>query len=169
LFVFSGVTNLDAWIDDCDRGWPMRIIGTTLITVLLTVPVSGDSLSREMTVSARVVGRTLLTMGVKPETVAITADDVRRGYLDVPRAVAFQIRSNVREGYLVRFDSLPEPFARAHVTWQQVHVVVGRSHEAWVAQPYMQGTQRVSADVRLELSPGTMPGTYSWPLEISTD
>ena len=147
----------------------MRIIGTTLIAAILAAPLSGESISREMGVSARVVGRTLLTMSDRPAAITVTADDVRRGYLDLPRAVAFQIRSNVREGYLVRFDALPEPFSRAHVRWQQVHVVVGRSHEAWVAQPYVKGAQSVEADVRLELSGHAEPGSYAWPLQISAD
>ena len=147
----------------------MRIIGTTLIAAILAAPLSGESISREMGVSARVLGRTLLTMSERPTAITVTADDVRRGYLDLPRAVAFQIRSNGREGYLVRFDALPEPFSRAHVRWQQVHVVVGPSHEAWVAQPYSRESLAVTADVRLEMSPSTVPGTYSWPLAITAD
>ena len=145
----------------------MRIIGTILITAVLAAPLSAESISRELGVSAHVVGRTLLTMGARPSTITVTAADVSRGYLDLPRAVGFQIRSNVREGYLVRFDALPEPFARAHVRWQQVHVVVGGGQEAWVAQPYLKGGQAVEADVRLELSQSTAPGTYAWPLHIS--
>jgi hypothetical protein len=147
----------------------IRIIGTTLITLLLAGSLSGESFSREMGVSARVVGRTLLTMGERPVAISVTAADVRRGYLDLPRSVGFQIRSNAREGYMVRFDAVPEPFVRAHVRWQQVHVVVGGAQEAWVAQPYVKGGQAVQADVRLELSPNTEPGTYSWPLAVSAD
>ena len=146
-----------------------RIFGVTLIAAVLAAPLSGETVSAEMSVSARVIGRTLLTVNGQPGSVTITPEDVRRGYLDLPRAVDFQIRSNVREGYLVRFDALPEPFARAHVRWQQVHVVVGTGHESWVAQPYVKGMHAVQADVRLEIAPGTPPGTYGWPLEITTD
>ena len=145
----------------------MRIIGATLIAAVLAAPLSGESMSREMGVSAHVVGRTLLTMSELPSTITVTAADVNRGYLDLPRSVAFQIRSNVREGYLVRFDALPEPFSRAHVRWEQVHVVVGGGQESWVAQPYQKGAHAVEADVRLELSRSTQPGTYAFPLQIS--
>ena len=147
----------------------MRILRTTLIAALLAAPVMGDSVSKEMNVSVRVLGRTLLTMAERPMTITVTNDDVRRGYLDLPQALGFNVRSNVREGYVVRFEALPEPFARAHVRWQQVHAVVGQSHEAWVSQPYTPGTQSVRADVRFDLAPQTTPGTYSWPLEISAD
>ena len=147
----------------------MRILGTTLIAALLAAPVMADSVSREMNVSVRVLGRTLLTIVEPPTTITVTNEDVRRGYLDLPQALGFNVRSNVREGYVVRFEALPEPFVRAHIRWQRVHAVVGRSHEAWVSQPYTQGTQSVRADVRLDLGPQTTPGTYTWPLQVSAD
>ena len=144
-----------------------RSLGTTLVAAAFASPLCGGSVSGEIGVSAHVVARTIVTTGAWPATITVTDVDVRRGYLDLPHALAFMIRSNAREGYLVRFDLSSERFARAHVRWRRVHVVVGGGQEVWVAQPYLKESLDVQADVRLELSRDTEPGTYRFPLQIN--
>ncbi len=122
-----------------------------------------------MAVSTQVIGRTLLTMDRQPSSLVITDADVVRGYVELPGAVQFQVRSNVRQGYMIRFDALPEPFAKAQVEWNQTQVVVGTADQAFVAQPYVRGATAIHASVRLDLSPTTTSGTYPWPLTVGAD
>jgi hypothetical protein len=140
-----------------------------LLAGVLTAPASAESFSTSMTVSTQVIGRTLLTLDRQPSSLVVTPADVARGYVDLPGAVQFQVRSNVRQGYLVRFDALPPAFARAHVEWGATHVVVGTSDQAWIAQPYSRSSAPVTASVRVELAPETAAGTYAWPLTVAAD
>jgi hypothetical protein len=57
-----------------------------------------------MRVSVQVVARTLLFVDEQPKSLVVTKDDVQRGYVEVPSAVKFRIRSNSRNGYRVAFD-----------------------------------------------------------------
>ncbi|MBK5260916.1 MAG: hypothetical protein JJE51_15105 [Thermoanaerobaculia bacterium] len=147
----------------------LRLSTVMLLAGALTASASAESLSVEMAVSTQVIGRTLLTMDRQPSSLVVTDSDVARGYIDLPGAVQFQVRSNVRQGYMIRFDALPEPFARAQVEWNQTQVVVGGADQAFVAQPYARGATAIHASVRLDLAPQTAAGTYPWPLTVAAD
>src|SRR3979409_752627 len=85
------------------------------ITAMTTTSLFAGSNTAEMTVSARVLARTILTVDSQPASVEITGTDIARGYVDVPQAVAFRVRSNVREGYSLSFQPVAFPFAAAEV------------------------------------------------------
>lgn len=136
--------------------------------LLITAPAFAGSTSAQLNVSVQVIARTILTIDSQPATVTVTADDLARGYIDLPQAVAFHVRSNASNGYTVQFDPLAGPFARADVTWGNSVATVG-SDGSWMTRPYQQGTTTGSLTVRLALAPGAQPGSYAWPLHFGAD
>ena len=148
----------------------MRTLRTIVLLiatfVILAVPVYADSASATMAISVQVIGRTLLTVAQRPSSVEVTQSDVQRGYIDVPAAVAFQVRSNAREGYSLQFEPVSGPFAQAKVTWENSTAVVG-SDGSWLTHGYQQGTTAGRLDVRLVLAPDATPGSYSWPVSFA--
>lgn len=126
------------------------------------------SSSAEMHVSATVVARTLLTVDSQPTEVVVTAADVERGFVELPAALAFHVRSNHPAGYVLQFGSSSGVFGAAEVRWESSTVRVNGS-EAWIAQPYRRGATPVLATVRLDLAEGTAPGRYPWPLSIAAN
>ena len=124
--------------------------------------------SAQMHVSVEVIARTILTVDSQPASVTITSADVSRGYVEVPGAIGFHVRSNARNGYHVEFQPVSGPFSSAVVTWGNSVATVG-SDSSWVAQPYQLGTTTGSMDVRLILAPGTAAGTYAWPVVVGAD
>lgn len=146
---------------------------TLTVAVLTFAVVASQSLlaesqSSQMHVSVEVLARTVLTIDSQPSTVQITADDVARGYVEMPSAVAFHVRSNARNGYEVQFQPVAAPFTSAQVSWGTTTATVS-SDSSWVAQAYQQGTTFGSMTVRLALAPGAAPGTYAWPLAVGAD
>src|SRR5437899_5836590 len=107
----------------------MRTLRTVLpliaTFVVVAAPAYADSASASMAISVQVIGRTLLTVGQQPASVEVTQSDIQRGYIDVPAAVAFQVRSNAREGYSLQFQPVNGPFAQAKVTWENQTASVG--------------------------------------------
>jgi hypothetical protein len=139
-----------------------------LLAFLTGRAAMADSRSATMNVSATVLSRTLLTVNAAPAEVVVTPEDARRGFVVLPNALAFQVRSNNLAGYALRFESSDERFARVAVSWDSTEVVVGRG-EAQIAEPYRKGITPFSASVRIDLTPGTQPGRYPFPVRLTAD
>ncbi len=133
---------------------------------LLPAILSAGSDSTTMTVSVEVVGRTIVTIEKQPALLEITRDDVARGYVDLPQAVSFHVRSNAANGYLLQFEPVGFPFSRADVKWgDDLARVAGEG--SWIFRAYQQGTTTGTFNVRLMLAPQMQPGTYAWPVRFA--
>ena len=145
----------------------LRTISLLIATfVIVAAPAYAGSASATMSVSVQVIGRTLLTVAQQPSSVEVTQSDIQRGYIDVPAAVAFQVRSNASEGYSLQFEPVSGPFAQAKVTWENRTASVG-ADGSWLTHGYQQGTTAGQLDVRLVLAPDAAPGSYSWPVRFA--
>lgn len=144
---------------------------TITIALFACAVVAGPvfaSQSAQMHVSVEVIARTIFTVDSQPSSVTLTSYDVARGYIDVPSAVAFHVRSNAANGYAVQFQPVSGPFTQAQVSWGSTTATVSND-ASFVAQPYQQGTTFGSMTVRLAVAPGTQPGSYAWPLSVGAD
>jgi hypothetical protein len=124
--------------------------------------------STQMAVSVEVIARTILTVDRQPATVIVTESDIARGYVDVPAAIGFEVRSNARNGFLLRFQPVSGPFSKATLTWDDALVTVG-ADASWIARPYRSGISSGIVDVRLTLASGIAAGTYPWPVALSAE
>jgi len=106
-----------------------------------------------------------MTVDSQPASIEVTADDVARGYVELPNSVVFHVRSNASNGYVIQFQPVMGPFSRADVSYGSSLAAVG-TDGAWLSQPYQQGTTSGSFDVRLMLAAGTQPGSYAWPVRF---
>jgi len=142
------------------------VTGFLVVAGLMTASLFAEgSKSSSLTVSVEVIGRTILTVDREPASVEITANDLARGYVDVPQSVLFHVRSNAANGYTVQFQPLASPFSRADVNWGNAMATIG-SDGAWLSQPYRQGTTTGMFSVRLTLAPGAQAGSYAWPVRF---
>src|SRR5258708_3694967 len=106
----------------------------------MSAPLYAGSSTGQINVSVQVIARTVLTIDAQPATVNVTADDIARGYVDLPQAVAFRVRSNSREGYSLSFQPVNFPFSAAEVRWgAQVAIVEGSDWVPSLMHPYQQG------------------------------
>jgi len=140
----------------------------TAVFLLLTAaaaPLSAASNSAPMSISVSVITRTILTIDSQPATIDVTSTDVARGYVDVPQAVLFRIRSNAANGYAIQFEPVSFPFTQADISWGSALTTV-TTDGTWMSRPYQQGMTAGTLNVRLTLAPGTEPGTYAWPVRF---
>jgi hypothetical protein len=145
-----------------------KIATFALVTVIgFAASLHADSKSSQLSVSVEVVARTLLTIDAQPATIDVTAEDVARGYVDLPQAVQFHIRSNAADGYRVRFEPMSFPFRSAAITWENALATISSGEGSWITRSYERGTTAGAFNVRLNLAPGSEPGTYPWPVHFS--
>jgi len=139
-----------------------------LAAVTATMPAFAASNSAQLTVSVEVVARTIMTVDSEPGAVEITATDVARGYVEVPQAVLFHVRSNAINGYTMQFEPIGYPFSRADINWGNTAATVGEDG-TWLTRPYQQGSTAGALNVRLMISPSAMPGSYAWPVRVAAN
>ena len=142
-----------------------RVTTALLIGALAATPLAAASRSGSLTVSVEVIARTIMTVDSQPASIQVSSDDIARGYIEFPNSVAFHVRSNAANGYVIQFQPVSGPFSRADVTLGSSQAAVG-TDGAWLSQPYQQGTTTGSFNVRLVLAPGTQPGSYPWPVRF---
>jgi hypothetical protein len=130
------------------------------------VPATAASHAADMRVSVVVVARTIISVDQQPTTVQVSAGDVARGYVDLPQAIAFRIRSNAANGYTLQVGPIGAPFTHAEITWNTIVMVVGNDSTS-VRQQYQPGTTNGVLSVRLLLAPTTVPGSYPWPIQLT--
>ena len=140
-----------------------------MVAAVASVPTAlAGSATAGMQVSVDVVARTILTIDRQPVAVTVTQQDIDRGYVDVPAAVAFRIRSNARNGYSVQFEPVSYPFTRARISWDSQTAVVS-ADGSWLRRAYERGEQLGSLTVRLDVSRQATPGSYVWPLRFDAN
>lgn len=137
-----------------------------LLTAILSIPALAGSKTAQMNVSVQVIARTILTVDSQPSSIQVTAADIARGYIDLPQAVTFEIRSNASSGYELQFQPVSYPYDHVSVQWGNGVATIG-ADGTWLTHPVQVGTTTESMSVRLILASGTQPGTYAWPLSFS--
>ncbi|MGZ7030525.1 MAG: hypothetical protein ACXVIJ_01025 [Thermoanaerobaculia bacterium] len=133
--------------------------------LIIAVPVFADSVSKQMTVSTRVIARAVVTVD-PPAAIVVTADDVARGYVDVTQPIQVRVRTNSRNGYVLQAEKTTEAFSAIELTNETTSMSVS-SHETWLQRPYVAGGDVMSLRARLYLAPGPMAGAQAVPVAFS--
>ncbi|GAB4369023.1 MAG: hypothetical protein Kow00128_14860 [Deltaproteobacteria bacterium] len=131
-------------------------------------PSAGSSSAR-IRVSATVLPRTTVTVHAQPHALIVTPADVRRGYVEVPRASRIELASNDPRGYLLVFEPLggPEsPVREAIVDGLDRQIQVGPGG-GFVPRPFVRGVVSAELSFRFVLAEDARPGRYPWPVMLS--
>lgn len=113
-----------------------------------------------ITVSATVLAHTSLKSLRTPDFVAVTAEDIARGYVELARPVELEVLSNHARGILLGFHARA-PWVRA------VRVNDAAQSMVFLAKAGKGlAAQALALKVRLELAPEARPGTLAWPLAV---
>jgi hypothetical protein len=126
--------------------------------------------SAKVKVSATIHARASIRIRHQTPTVVITGADIARGYVDVPAASRVEVRSNSPNGYLLVFEGMDGPdrtFREVTVRGLAREVQIGPGG-GLVPQPHARGTEAMELGYRFILRKDARPGTYAWPLAVST-
>jgi hypothetical protein len=146
----------------------MRIKQVALALVMMTglAPIAAaDSITGSMMVSATVISRAVVSVDSQPSQVIVTADDVARGYVELPAPIVVHAKTNSRAGYLLQVNNVSDAFSVLELGFGNTTMRV--AGESWVQRPYIAGGEALTLTGRLILAPGVTPGSHSLPIAIS--
>src|SRR5947207_1071494 len=123
-----------------------------------------DTRGAMLSVSAFVVPSTKVEVVAALSTLDVTADDVKRGYVEVRDAARLRITSTSREGFRVDVHPRVPMFRSVEVTLDGMRASIGRDGGALSAPGRRGRNQLARVDYRFELAEGVVPGRYPWPV-----
>jgi hypothetical protein len=137
-----------------------------LALALAASSAHADTRGAMLAVSAFVVPSTKVEVVSAASTLDVTADDVKRGYVEVRDAARLRITSTSREGFLVDVHPRVPMFRSVEVTLDGMRASIGRDGGA-VSAPGRRGRNQLArVDYRFELAEGVVPGRYPWPVAL---
>jgi hypothetical protein len=134
--------------------------------LLAATPAMAANAEAQMTVSARVLARAVVTLENAPSSISVTAEDIARGFIDIAAPITVRVRTNSRAGYLLTVSRLDDSFSAVKLSFGNAEMHVAAS-EGWIARPYVASGDILSVNARLTLAPGTTPGLHSAPFAFS--
>ena len=123
--------------------------------------------SSTMKVTANVLPYLRLQVLKQASTLDVTAEDSARGYIDVPAATDLMAKTNDRNGFSLSFDARSNVFRKAQVTGLAGGLVLG-PEGGMTHQPFTGNQMLMRLSYRFFLAPEVAPGSYPWPLQISS-
>ncbi|MCA1733086.1 MAG: hypothetical protein LC732_05725 [Acidobacteria bacterium] len=146
----------------------MRVLAAALLAVAL-VPVSlqAEPASATIQVSARVIGRTIITVESEPQ-VTITEADLARGWVDVADPTILSVKSNQRAGFRLAFAPSASWLAGGEVIGLSDPLVFAAAGAAATFSYAGVAPRQLELRWRLDLSPDATAGTFPLPVSFAT-
>ncbi len=137
-----------------------------LFAFLVATPVvaHADEVRSTLMVSATVAPRVTLDALQQPSSLAVSDDDVARGYVDV--TAVYRVRNNDPAGYTLRFEPRVGLATAVEVDGLAAEVVM-RDETIEVTQPAAIDARELMLRYRVVLDPAVPSGTYPMPVRVS--
>jgi hypothetical protein len=137
-----------------------------LAFLFAATPAMAANAEAQMTVSARVLARAVVTLDNAPTSITVTAEDIARGFVDIAAPITVRVRTNSRAGYLLTVNRLDDSFSAVNLSFGNAEMHVAAA-EGWISRPYVPSGDILSVNARLTLAPGTAPGLHATPFAFS--
>jgi hypothetical protein len=136
------------------------------MALLATIPVaaSAGDVRAAFAVSASVSARASLEAVVQPPVLAVSDEDVARGYVDV--AAVYRVSNNDPAGYLLRLAPRAGLTSSIEVTGLASPVVMGQD-VVEVTEPAALQARDLNLQFRFVLDPAVPAGVYPVPVLVS--
>lgn len=145
--------------------WAFPAIPLALaVAILAGQPAFAATSSVE--VSAFIRATASCSVDLQPGSVRVSADDVRRGYVDLPASSRVRVRTNSSNGYMLVLEVESSEFDAVVLEESGERVEIRGT--GFVERPFRGRAEVVSElGYRLLLNPATQPGVYAWPVSLS--
>lgn len=108
-----------------------------------------------------------VVMEYQAPVIQVSAEDVARGVVEVRGGSRLVITTRSPAGYALDFVNRGTVFQAVEIDGIGNAVARGATGGTVVQQQAAAGTRVVALNYRFTLAPGTAPGTYAWPLELT--
>lgn len=145
----------------------MRALTAILAAALVTGSLQAESVSATVQVSARVIGRTIITLQSEP-MVTITPADLERGWVEVTEPSVLSVKSNQRAGFQLAFAPTAPWVAGGEVAGLSDPIVFEASGASAAFSYAGVAPRQLELRWKLHLSPDATPGTFPLPVSFAT-
>jgi biopolymer transport protein ExbD len=143
-------------------------LATGLAPISSLVPSAEAAQSNgAMQVSVTVIAGAKLQTIYQAKHIEISAADVARGQVEVPAALRFSVAISKGAGYLMQFHPIGNIFDSVYVDGMGNSVRLGADGGAIIQRVPQVSNQMHELGFRFILNPGTTPGIYPWPLDLT--
>jgi hypothetical protein len=149
-----------------------KLLQSMLLALAAALP--GDPFTRQagaatttLRVTARVMTFFRMQIAYQAPALTVTADDVARGYVEVPAATSFSVATNTQDSFVIDFRPRSDIFRSAFITGLPDPVEIGSQGGTALYNRAHGRTTSGQLSYRFVLRTGLLPGSYGWPLEIS--
>ena len=139
----------------------------TLLAALVVGPAGGGQTRAQLAVSAAVLPVARIEQSSLPYELLLSADELRRGYVDVPQPTSLLVNSNSATGFELDVIALNPMISNIVVAGLESPQVLGAEGGTLVQRWSGPQSRRLNLRFRIMLAPGTLPGRYAWPLQLS--
>lgn len=153
-------------------GWTRRAICASWAILCAAAPClhgtafAGQSrASFPVTVTVMAVAR--MEILEQTPSLRITADDVRRGYVDISDATVVTVKTNSRAGFALDVHTLAGLFKGFQLRYAGREVDFGAEGGSLTQRSAAAGTRTLQLSYRFMLDDNLSPGDYPWPLRLS--
>jgi hypothetical protein len=130
------------------------------------MPVAAAATRTTFTVGATVAARTIIAASSVPAELEISARDVERGYIEVPHATRLMVCNTGPDGFALELWPVSPVFSTVTVRANGAVAIFDEAGGEIVERGLRGTALPLQLDFRFELSPGTVPGHYPWPLQF---
>lgn len=134
------------------------------LSMLFALPAPADQAEARFRVAVTVPTRVALAVVDEPASIVVTAEDLRRGYVDVP--ARYRVSHNTRRGYLLQLAATPG-LAR----WIEIRgmgdTVMLRDEPVELHVPGDAFVQDIALDLRLVFAEAVSPGRVEAPWRLA--
>jgi hypothetical protein len=148
----------------------LRVALAVLLTLSVPQPAvgaAGGATHANIMFSATVLPYLRVDVLRQTPTLTVTPADVSRGFVDVPSGTALRAVSNDHQGFTVSFDPRLRVFERVRILGLDGSVEIGPNGGA-AHHAYSGRDTSLELSYRFYLAAGLAPGSYPWPLQISS-
>jgi len=141
-------------------------LGTALV-LSPTVKAEAGSSGAGLTVTASVKKIARLKVLHQQPHMVITSENIAQGYLEVTAASRVEVRNSSLSGYMITFAVQEGAFRHVLVSGLGTELQINFGN-GWMLMPHSKTPDVLELTYRFILSDDIKPGTYPWPIQISS-
>ncbi len=130
---------------------------------------TGSSRLAAPTVAAATAKQATLKVLAQPDQVTITAEDINRGYVDIPSRLLAEIKNSSLSGYMLVFENDGDFVHHIYIKGLGTDIRLDGKGGV-ITQPFaapVETESTLTIGFRFMLADHARPGSYDWPVQVS--
>jgi len=139
----------------------------TLICIAFLFAVQAKDSITNMAISAIVVANAKMQIVHQEDQINITKENIDKGYVEIPTAITFSIKTNSPQGFIMDFIPVGSVFESVKMSGISDLPELNSNGGSVVHRGLISKDIVYELSFKFKLKNNILPGKYPWPLQIS--